>query len=395
MRDWGVETLIIDNEKESRAVAYDALLRNSLPGLQESFEQVDHIYENDKEAALGRLVENRFTVRLTGKGEPIEASVIIDDESAMSDQAMLIFAPFSDVAPQTSADTIMDYISKEAPGFLDINRAKPHSWNQSTKSAAIHDLLKAEGQAMPVATIFSPIPTTAFSAKEIKNFKDGNFSPSGQIAKLAFAHTQDFLHGPRSETQLDRLHFYGPSLGANNAIGSAAAMLVRDSIRQVASVTAQELILGPKSRRDLLKRFTIAATVGDASTERMSKHAPRIPETAMRRDLDDHGNELAVATRMARGIMKLSYLKGLTQPKHTIDDIDTMTGSGIPVTVAIAENSGLTEHTEEHLADIVRNKYLVRVRGVEGAKADHLLDEHVAASATIALMGVSKSIRKR
>ncbi len=392
MERQGSLTLTVDNNKATRSLVYDIPLRTRFPSLNVSIDELNTVYQQDKEAAFAEISENYFTIKTNRYGPSIEASVIVDSISARSKQALLIFAPFSDVAPRSSASVIAEYVNNPEPSFLDINRAQPHSWSQAIKSGTIHDLLQAEGYPMPVITIFGPLPMTAFSAKELIDYSKGDFTRDSKIALSAFNHVQDMLHGPSSETQLDVRHFYGASIGASHAIASAVALAPRNDML-VGSVTAQELILGPKHILDLLKRFTIKGSVGNPSHEKLSQYAPKIEEVSMRRQVDQHKNELLSHLQMLNGMTKVLYLNGLTNPEPIINDVRTIARNGIPITVANGDNSGLSYQTYHFLKGILGKNNIIRVRGVSGQKAEHLINENVVTSAAIALAGIDRAFR--
>lgn len=384
--------LTVDNEKATRSLVYSPELERMFPDLPANFQEIDNCYEAAKTSTFQQMAENRFRIMPHAYSVPADASVIYDSVSAASNSALLVFAPFSDVAPRSRISRITDYVQKEKPNIIDIQRAQPHSWSQSTKSLAIHNLLELEGHPMPVITVFGPMPMSTFSLEAMKRFSRGDFHPSARIATRAFRHVQDLLHGPRSETQLETRHYYGMSLGASHAVGSAAAMSLREG-SQVGSVTAQELILGPKNIVDLLRRFTVNASVGEPSAKVVPAEAVRIPEIALRKEVDAHGNELAMFPQMANSMLKLTYLNGLTHTEWMVSDLETLVENDVPVTIARAENSGLTAETLQHVKGVVPKRNIIRVEAVAGQKAEHLINEHVTASAAIALIGISRARR--
>ena len=383
------EVLILDNDKETRNLAYTPFLQKEFPDLQESFAEVDQKLGQPKDEFLGG---QQFELDLGDGYKDVAVSTIFDVESQKSTEALVIFAPFSDVKPESDGATIRQYMQSvqdgESIGFKDKQHARPHSWNQTTKSRTIHDLLAAEGHAMPVITVFSPIPLGAYDREQRKNFKNGDFLAAADVAEAAILKLQEHLHGTRSETQISGVHTNGASLGASNAVG--AAIGINSDRFDLKTVTAQELILGPAGLGSLARRFTIGATVGEASSEGTSALVDSIPEPLMRRLVDAAGNEPAMFLRMAKGASKIPYLKGLTQPNRIREDLEQLTNDGVFVLSALAANSGLTKDTPRFLPLGHENFMLAKVVGVNGKKADHLINEHVTASATIALMGVSR-----
>ncbi len=236
-------------------------------------------------------------------------------------------------------------------------------------------------------TIYGPVPTSAYSCKERSKFRNGDFSPAGRLAKEAITHVQDRLHGPNSETQINIVHFSGASLGASNAIGSAASKEVLHNF-SVPTTTAQELILGPKSIPDLAKRFTVRSIIGEASMETISRDNPKIEETAMRKAVDVYGSEIiGMNIRMLKG-MKPTYMRGLTKPDATVQAVERLLDNQVDLLVALAENSSLTYQTASFLPD--NNKIAITLKGEKGQKLGHLADEHVALSALVTALNLKK-----
>lgn len=381
--------LEVNTEAGHRAVMYDAVMEDQFPNLPASFEVIDETYRRDKLAAFQRLAEHQFPIYPVPNGAPVEASVIFDAESAKSTEVMLIFGPFSDVGPRSDPEEIFAFINTLNPGRKDKSQGQPHSYSQSNKSDDIHALLKAEGRAMPVITIFNPIPLPAYSAKNIKKINRGDFAGSSQIAELAIGYVQSLLHGQAGETRLEGVHYNGASLGATNALASAVE-LIKQGRFGAKSVTAQELILGPTGIVDLAKRYA-SSTIGEESKESLYPDAVVIPESAMRRDVDGRGNEVSAQLQLAGGLIKKPYMKGLTNPRFTIEDVEFLSREGVATTIAVAHNSAPAQDTVSHLHHIGDNKHIVRIRGVKGTRAGHEVNEVVRATSTIALMGVSKS----
>jgi hypothetical protein len=384
------ETLTVDSEKETKSLLYDEELRGLLPTLEQSFESIDNEYLRNRIGYLNKISTGQFDIEPTDGGRPVRALLTMDQDTVDSNDIMVLFAPFSDGPPASNPRKITSYIDLAIPNFADKQAAQPHSYNQATKSGVIHDLLKAEGFGMPVVTIFSPIPPKAYSAAERAQYRRGDFRPASHLAQRAIEQVQDYLHGPNSETQIDTTHYNGASLGASNAIASAAAQLQNDRYR-VGSVTAQELPLGAKHLPDLAYRFIFKKMVGEPSDGSASADGIyRLHEPQVRQEIDAHGNELQMFARIGKGILRIGYLQGLTHAASTVQHVNQLTAAGVPTTIAVGENSSMSKDTLDHfshdlLADAIR---VIRVRGIEGQRAGHPVDEHVAATATIALRGV-------
>ena len=371
---------------ETHSVTITPDIEASLPGVRQAFADADRTFLDNPEQYLHKLETSAFKFQ-SSEGSKVACSLLYDPDSKQ-DEILVIFAPFADSAPKSSADKLNDYLNSDSPsGIVSKEKYAPNSWNQTTKSAAIFELLKALGKNVPVLTIYGPVPTSAYSYKERSKFRNGDFSPAGRLAKEAITHVQDRLHGPNSETQINIVHFSGASLGASNAIGSAASKEVLHNF-SVPTTTAQELILGPKSIPDLAKRFTVRSIIGEASMETISRDNPKIEETAMRKAVDVYGSEIiGMNIRMLKG-MKPTYMRGLTKPDATVQAVERLLDNQVDLLVALAENSSLTYQTASLLPD--NNKIAITLKGEKGQKLGHLADEHVALSALVTALNLKK-----
>jgi hypothetical protein len=367
---------ILVNPKDKLLVVTPEL-EASFPNAVQVFEEADQAFINDPEAHLKSLEGSLFTFE-SSTGAKIDCSLIPGNGSEL----LVMWAPFSDGSPNSNAETIYKYISDDK--FSKV-KAAPNSWNQTTKSGVVAELLRAVDREMPVLTIFSPLPSfphNAYTHEDYEKIRQGNFGPAERITSEAIDHSQDRLHGKKSETQIDRLHLQGASLGASTAIGAA------DKLR-VQTVTAQELIVAPRNVfPDLAARFTVKGTVGDASHIVVDENWHQIPEPVIRQKIDSRGNEPMMFARMLQGMSKVSRLKGLTRPgrNETPRLIESLVESGVSVLVPLAENSGLTHDTPKYLPG--NGEHVVNVRAVAGERTSHLIDEQVALTGLMAVMNV-------
>jgi len=377
--------IIVDNDKETKSVAVSSELQEAMPHLLEAFGKVDKPFLDNPEGYLARLQDSVFSFK-SKTGTEVACSLLYDDNSKQ-DELLVIWAPFSDGAPKSSAEELYGYITQPLPGGLKglaaKEKAKPNTWNQTTKSSVIFELLGAVGSGMPVLTIYSPISTRAYTRQERQAFKRGDFAAASRITQEAVDEAQQRLHGIHSETRIDKVNLHGASLGASNAIGSAKGLMGKDIV--VPTLTAQELIMGPTSFFDVAKRFTVAGRVGEASDAEVKDTQPRVSEPAIRRQIDEHGSEVSLLLRMAQAV-KPTYLRGLAHPEQTIQNIEHLLDNNVSLLIALAENSGLTHQTASFLP---RDKEkVIKVRGETGQYADHLIDEHVALTALIAALNL-------
>jgi hypothetical protein len=262
----------IITDTESKAVTLTPQIEATLPGVDQAFAEADKAFLDDPEKYLANLESSMFKFR-SSEGSDVACSLLHSPDSKPN-ELLVIFAPFADRDPKSKADKLHDYITADTPGgILSKETASPNSWNQTTKSAVIFEVLGALGKNVPVLTIYGPVPAHAYSFRERSMFRRGDFSPAARLAQEAITETQSRLHGAKSETQIDTVHLSGASLGASNVIGAGNGLIDKDF--DVRSVTAQELILGPKSLPDLGKRFTISQYVGEASDESVSQSENR------------------------------------------------------------------------------------------------------------------------
>lgn len=379
--------LNITTNTETKEVLLTPELEAAVPGVEAALAQVDDKFNTDRRAYLERLDESQFMVK-TKEGPEIACSLLMND-GEQTNELMILFAPFADRDPKTSADTMYRYIGSDRR--VSRTQAKPNSWNQITKSAVTTDLLEALGYGMPVLTIFAPVPLGAYSAQERSLFKNGDFTPSGRLAmeavQGAVEQAQVRVHGLNSPEQFTKLHLSGASLGASNAIGAAVKFMERDF--DVKSVTAQELIMSPHNLLDLGKRFTVGGIVGEVSTRQFPSAARKLGEAALRQAIDWRGSEpIGMNLRMLQGASKLPYMRGLTHSGPTIEALNRLQANGVNVLVATADNSGLTDKTRESLSS---NTPQVHLHAQEGGRIGHIVDEHVTASAAVTAVNVAKS----
>lgn len=379
---------IITNTK-TKAVTLTPEIETTLPDIDQAFAEADKTFLDDPKKYLQNLEASMFKFR-SSEGSDVACSLIHGPGSKL-DELFIIFAPFSDRDPKSSADKLNEYITVDTPrDIINKERFAPNSWNQTTKSAVIFELLSALGKNVPVLTIYGPVPSHAYSFKERSQFRKGDFSAAGRLAKEAIAEAQDRLHGAKGETQIGTLHLSGASLGASSAIGAAASKELTYGFA-IPDISVQELIMGPESLPNLGKRFTVRQYVGEPSDESVSGKYPKIEEAAIRKAVDRYGSEpLGTIARMVKG-MKPTYLRGLTKPEVTVQAIERLLDNNVSLLVALAENSSLTYQTPNYLPS--GGERLIAIRGENGQKIGHLADEYVALSALIAVLNIGSRIK--
>lgn len=380
------ETLQLITNTESKAVLVTPELEAALPAIEATFQEVDNSFNADRLVYLQRLEQSQFMIK-TEQGPKVACSLLMN-EGKQAEELMIVFAPFADRNPKSSAELMYRYI--EGDESVSKTQAKPNTWSQTTKSAVTADLLTAIGHGMPVLTIYGPVPTRAHNNLERELFKQGNFTPAGRLAMEAVRGAVDqaqlLVHGMNSPQQFHKLHLSGASLGASNAIGTASKLMQREF--DVRSVTAQELVMSPKSLPNLAKRFTVGGIVGEASLESFPATSQVIGEAALRQAIDYKGSEaIGMNLRMLQGASKLTYMKGLTKPQPTIEAIESLLDKDVNVLVATADNSALSDKTR---ALVPAETPQIHLSAQEGAKLGHIVDEHVTLSALVIALNIAK-----
>lgn len=376
---------------EDKSVMITPELEAALPGIADAFGAANEGFTANPHDYLTRLELSQFTVK-TSEGPNVACS-LLTPESEPTNELLVLFAPFADRNPKTDAEMMSAYISDDVK--VSKTDAKPNTWNQITKSAVTADVLEALGHGMPVLTIFAPVPARAYTPAERKQFRAGDFSPAGQLALEvmtgAVAEAQEQLRDTWHPQRFTTLHLAGASLGASNAVG--AGIHLYDMGFEVQTVTAQELVLSPRSMPDLAKRFTIGGIVGEASDTPFPETAERIGEAALRQAIDRNGSEIiGMNLRMIQGASKLSYMRGLTRPEPTLEALEKLVIAGTQVLTATADHSAMTDRTPSLLPDGVQH---LRLTPQEGEKLGHIVDEFVSVSTLVTALNVVRSRRNQ
>lgn len=183
----------------------------AMPDVHEKFKFVDDVLMEYPLLMTHAMYDSTHTLR-NSNGAEVSYSVLPGSGS----EAMVMWAPFSDTAPNSNEAQLLPFLDRADHDILD--DPDTNSWNQITKSMVMSALLKEAGVDMPVITIFSPV-----SDKAIGRDRLGMVSAGNNVLKEVIADAQDKLHGPSSETQIDSLHLHGASIGANRVLGAQNA----------------------------------------------------------------------------------------------------------------------------------------------------------------------------
>jgi hypothetical protein len=373
----------MDNEKATRGLIFTPELAEALPNLPEAFEQVNQAQNTDREAYLNEIIGSVFSFRhRLGR---VTCAALWNHAGDNPTEALVTLPPFTDCAPRSSGKRLADYSTKEEAGLLDIIKAAPNSARQIIKLATSNELEHTLGAGKVAVAFFSDTPMRAYSLRQRAEILGGGFGSMTEIVEHGLAEVQDRLHGPKSETQISDIHLAGASQGASQAVAVGSHLTNEGSEYRVKTVTTQELIMGPKNYRQLLKG--LGGHIGEVSTIDVAEQE-HIPETTLLHNIDRHGNEPAMFGRMLKAsVLKPFNMAGLTKPMQTYLHIDNLDARNVPVTILLAAQSGLTQETATYLQNCSNNVGLVTVRAVAGQFADHLADENVDVVATGIALG--------
>jgi hypothetical protein len=373
-------------------------LHHIATGIVDPFKRIDEAYQADPRQYLTETIGDIEKVRIRETGREVTCSFIYDEETAKAAEVLVVWAPFSDVEPKSSVDEILAFL-KIPPGEVSVGdrmHAQPHSYNQAIKSKTMHDLLKLKGIGMPVTTIFSPIHPDAYPKHHHKIFKNGCFFPAMDTVGAVLSRLEDRLHGPGTN-YVPKVHLNGSSLGSRNALGAASNMVYGFGSLLLGSVTCQEMIIGPDKFPRLPRladRFSFRQQIDKPPGISLIDDRPKIAEPQLRRDLGERGNELQMLGQMATAMSRWTFLQGLTKSRPAKRSLIDLDKAGIPVTIANAYNSGLTQETQEplHIGDFepqFNYQQKITVKAIENQRIGHELNELVTPTATIALAGIA------
>jgi hypothetical protein len=374
-------------DTDTKAVTITPDIEATLPGIRGAFTTVDRVFLDNPDRHLRSLEESLFTFR-SSEGKQVACSLLFKADS-VPDELLVLLAPFSDRDPKSTADKLSYFIFRAAkePSLITKERAAPNTWNQITKSADAFELLTALGKNIPVLTIFSPIPTGAYSSAERRMLKNGYFDASTRLIEEGIAEAQIRLHGKGSGTQLDKLHLGGASLGGNNALGSGWGLAEQG--KNVLTVTTQELVTGIPLGK-LAVGYTIKKYTHEPSSESVSARHPSEEESAIRKKIDQYGSELiGTNARMLKG-MKPTYLRGFKNSAPSIVAAGQLTDNGTNVLMAYAENSSITQASLEAFGWLNGSHgRLLELRGRNGKKLGHIVNEFVRLSSLVTALNVA------
>jgi hypothetical protein len=328
------------------------------------------------------LDAHRLKIKNPG-GRPVEASLHFTDEASKQRELVVVLGGFSDEPPKTSPELASDY----SRGLTFKIAAQPNSRGTEMRSGFISRILDAAGHPKPVLTLYRPIVQ---NAENSRNMSRGDYSSYAGLVEAAIHEAEVHMHGTEGTTTFDTVNFFNLSLGATEGIDIANAM----TSRRVGRMVMQELIIGPRSLRDLM---SYGGTVLPELPEYHSTEGyVHVPEILARRVMDATGAEIQMYGRMLKAVRRLSLvpglvnpeLRGLTHPEVTRDALERLADSGIPITVALADNSRASHQTRDYLPH-TENVKTIRISGAENEPATHIVNENLVLVGTVALLGLA------
>lgn len=326
-------------------------------------------YVRRLEVSLGRMPRS--------DRESVDYSVLYDGQDPQAPEALVIFGGFSDKRPATPAEEIYRYLHPSSRAtLLTKETAQPNSWGPLLRSGTVQAVLAAAGISMPVITIFSPIRP---SKSEGKNLRNGDYSSFGELVEMVVATALDGEVRPTSAAPLKTtVHLLGLSLGAQEAVGAAAALYRSSTTLTLGSLTVQETVLGMNTLREANDYKILSGEPSTQTTEALQE----IPEPKLRMLLDRGGGELlGMFTRMAgSAITGLSLLMGVTKSEQTKAIMEELVQANIPVTIARAANSKVSLESENVAPEKAQH---VLIEAVAEKQLGHIVNEiHTAVAAT-------------
>lgn len=385
--------LVIDTSKDTQAVFATPTLTEALPNIVESFNGFDESYAHNRDATLRFMAESVFQFGGSeDKRKTVDAALLVDDETANSDQLMVVLSPLNDSRPLSTPDVMASYVRITDPTQDERDIAQPNSWDQITKIMTNYEVGKKEGVGMPTLVLFSPISPAVFSEAQWQAIQNGDHSPFGSLVRQAIGEASQKL-GHDVET----VHFFGAGMG-HNVIG-AARYLSEVKAFKIGSITVQNLVMGQRSRRELLAHYAgpgeksgKPAGIGIPTNENGEEYT-RISEPLLRHEIDGKGSEKAMRMRQVKAMLNMGYFKGMAKSAWLHQSIHTLAVQRkVPFTVANAHNSSLTQRTKKYLPEESANFSFIDVVGIDDQRPYMMTNEQAALGAVISILGVKKAL---
>lgn len=393
--------ILVDPSNRDLIISTD--LELGLPNIESNFKTVDAITEQPthldlpSHKYLKRLESSVFEIPAqehVGSSEKIQFSVLFDERVDASDEALVVFSPLNDCEPKSSAAHMSKYIYKVQRGSAnteDREEAQPNSWRRIQKSGEAYEYLIADQIGMPVITIFSPAPSSAFDKLDRSRLSKGDASAYGKLAERVVAQAQDMIHGSKSDTQLQRLHVHGAGLG-HAAVGAASHFLWHDKYR-LSSLTTPNLIAGVRSRATLLAQYTLHQHSGQAPNI-VAPDSRRVCEPELLQQSDTLGSERAMRSRQLKAILETRQTKPMIRSNWLRTVLDKIAEQDVPITVSAAENARICQNTARYLPlgrPSLAQISIAAFPNEKAAKADLMTNEYQRLNTALTAIGVGRA----
>ena len=97
---------------ETKSVTITPEIEVTLPGISQAFADSDKAFLDNPEKYLHNLEDSIFKFQ-SSEGSKVACSLLYDPDSKQ-DEILVIFAPFADGAPKSSADKLNDYLNSDS-----------------------------------------------------------------------------------------------------------------------------------------------------------------------------------------------------------------------------------------------------------------------------------------
>jgi hypothetical protein len=311
--------------------------------LMETRRKVDSEFTDDPISYLATIADSVRTLGTANPKQKINYSIYYGQGSDRSNQVAVMLSPLNDCAPQSEPQELMKYIDDRSQSKRDRERAQPNGWRQGFKSADVYHTFRHEGLGMPVVTIYSPVPSAAFSSNERQAIGAGITSPYAAIVKRVISAAQTEIHGTHSETQLSDVHLFAPGLG-HNAVG-AALHLQKNADYHISGLTLPNLIAGVPNKAALLARYSVRQHYREPGIVNLEG---TLPESTLSTQADANGSERAMRKRQLRAMLNFEQMTAMMKSEWIGKALNQLLSEYVAVTLPTAYNARITSIPKQH-----------------------------------------------
>jgi hypothetical protein len=298
---------------------------------------------------------------------------------------MIWTSPADDSLPRSGYEAMIRLVNNPNPSMIDIQRAKPNSWNPITKLDISHSVLKALGRPMAHAQLLNRVPPRSMTIHERKAMWQGDHQAFGRMV-VACADQINIERRQEGKREIKTIHLFGAGI-TQRTLSAARYIYEEQGHYQLGGVACLNTVL----KSGLLKMgkdHLTQATVNEASQVPIPQDHVRVEKFQLRHDIDGRGSEPTRFIRQAQPLRDISYLIAMRQPDSTIRDIDLLLDNGVPLRFIRGLNTAMAINTL-HLIPV--NNPLLNLStivGIEGQKVGMGINEHPGVVAVSAALGV-------